>query len=150
MLLQYIQTLVRGRKGVLKLIKVFKRGEGTVVRAFTTSGGTSKVISLAGRRRLRCTAPQNGTAASANSPTARQWAVERCAPLRLQSCCCWSRVHQLLPHRTCLSSTAAAAPLHRSQVVIPDVRAGKAVVHVVNRVLVPGNKVRWPRAKVIR
>jgi uncharacterized surface protein with fasciclin (FAS1) repeats len=35
-------------------------------------------------------------------------------------------------------------------VVIPDVRAGKAVVHVVNRVLVPGNKVRWPRAKVIR
>jgi uncharacterized surface protein with fasciclin (FAS1) repeats len=50
---QWIQTLVAGPKGVLKLIKVFKRGEGTVVRAFTTSGGTSKV---GGGRRGGCMA----------------------------------------------------------------------------------------------
>ncbi|EFN55905.1 hypothetical protein CHLNCDRAFT_145558 [Chlorella variabilis] len=34
-------------------------------------------------------------------------------------------------------------------VVKADIKAGKAVVHKINRVLVPGKKVWWPKAKVI-
>ena len=40
-------------------------------------------------------------------------------------------------------------PLRCPQVVKADIKAGKAVVHKINRVLVPGKKVWWPKAKVI-